>query len=331
MVALVLTLVMATRADVTGHALATYTFQDVLHMRARAALDWLHGQQQEDGSFGSALTTADAVTVIALVGDDPDSPAWTRNKSALAALAERVPDLVQSNDGGAIAKAIRAVVAAGRDPRAFGGYDLIAELNKVYNPATGRYHSGNNFRQALAIEALAMAGERVPAQAIAALLSEQRSDGGWGWPQGGTQSDTDTTGLTLEALSLAGIPSSAPQVRRAIAYLRATQKPGGGWAMSQGETYMVNANSTALALRGLLAMGENPRRPPYTGRNPDGTWRDALGALLMFQENTGAFRWTEQYAGTYFLATFDAIPVLVLPWPENTVLSHRTYAPVVEK
>ncbi len=312
-------------------ALPAYTFQDVLGMRARDALEWLHSQQQADGTFGGAVTTADAVAVIALVGEDPASPRWTTGKSALAALADQTADLVDSQDAGHIAKGVRAVAVAGRNPRAFAGYDLIAELNKVYDPTTGRYHSGNNFRQALAIEALALAGEPVPALAIATLLGDQHSDGGWGWPVGGAESDVDTTGLVLEALSLVGISRGEPHVQRAIAYLRAAQKSDGGWAMREGETYMENADSTALALRGLLAMGENPRRGPYTRRNPDGTWRDALGALLAFQEPSGAFRWTTQYPGTLYLSTFDAIPVLVRPWPENPVLVPRAYVPVAVK
>ncbi len=330
-VVLVGVLVMAARADVASHALAVYTFQDVLRMRAEDALNWLRDQQQADGSFGDAVTTADAVAVIALAGEDPGGPRWTRDRSALTALSALVPDLVRSNDGGTIAKAVRAVALAGRNPRSFAGYDLVAELNRLYDPATGRYHPGSNFRQALAVEALALAGEPVPASAIAALLSEQRAGGGWGWPKGGNQSDTDTTGLVLEALSLVGVGPTTPHVQRAVAYLRGVQKSNGGWAMREGETYMVNANSTALALRGLLAMGENPRGAPYTGRNVDGTWRDALGALLALQENTGAFRWTERYAGTRFLSTFDAIPVLVRPWPENPVLHYRTHVPTVEK
>ncbi len=323
--ALMVVLVMAARADTPPRTLAVYTFQDVLRARAQDALTWLRGQQKPDGTFGSALTTADAVAVIALAGEDPASPRWTTGKSALAALADQTPELVNSGDAGAIAKALRAVALAGRNSRSFAGYDLVAELNKVYDPATGRYHSGNNFRQALAIEALALAGEPVPALAIATLLGDQHSDGGWGWPVGGTQSDVDTTGLALEALSLVGITRGEPHVQRAIAYLQAVQKAEGGWAMREGKTYLVNANSTALALRGLLAMGVNPRRAPYTRRNGDGTWRDALGALLAFQEPSGAFRWTAQYPGTRFLSTFDAIPALVRPWPENSVLSHRAF------
>ena len=44
--------------------------------------------------------------------------------------------------------------AAGRNPRSFGGKDLIAIIEAAYDPLTGRYHPTFLFRHTLAIEAL---------------------------------------------------------------------------------------------------------------------------------------------------------------------------------
>ncbi len=325
----VFTLAVSSRVRAARAQPTTATARQV---RAAAALAWLHTQQQEDGSFGTAWgVTADAVYVIGryvqaygVPEEAPDSPRWTRNgRSALDALAAQTPAIVASGDGGQIAKVLRAVVAAGKDPRQFAGYDLVAALQAAYDPDTGRYHPTNNFRHALAVEALALAGEPVPDAAIRALFTEQRSNGGWGWPYGGTAVDVDTTGLALEALDLAGVPDDDPRIRAAVAYLQTTQDAGGGWAFHPD--YPPNCNSTAYALRGLIASGEDPTRPPYTARNPDGTWRNAPAALLSFQDADGGFRWTARAAGTRVLSTSDALIALSIPWPGDHPLSRSLY------
>ncbi len=308
------------------------TTADARRVRAQEALSWMRGQQQADGSFGSAWgVTADAVYVIGLyvrtygdVREDPGGPRWTRNgRSALDALADMAANVVQSGDAGYIAKVLRAVAVNGRNPRAFGGVDLVAALWNTYDAASGRFHAGNNFRQALALQALHLAGEPVPARAVQSLLDDQRPNGGWGWPYRGTSVDVDTTGLVLETLGLLGVSASDPHVRAAVAYLQRVQNEDGAWGMDAGQ--VSNANSTALALRGLLAVGENVRQPPYTGPLPDGRWKDAFAALLRFQAPDGGFRWTERWAGTRMLATTDALPALLTSWPGDRPLNRRVH------
>ena len=85
------------------------------------AIAWLHTQQLADGSFGnatwgSASVTADVVYALALAGEDPGGPAWTKGrKSALDALAALTPDYIASGDAGQAGKVARAVAAAGRN------------------------------------------------------------------------------------------------------------------------------------------------------------------------------------------------------------------------
>lgn len=314
------------------------TTQDARRARVEAALAWLHTQQQPDGSFGTAWgITADVVYVIGLYAQTYNVPAehpaglhWTRNgRSALDALAETAAQVVASGDAGYIAKVTRAAVMAGADPRNFGGVDLIAALRGTYDATTGRFHSGNNFRQALAIQALYLAGEPIPPLAIQSLLNDQRPNGGWGWPYQGEAVDVDTTGLVVATLVLAGVSPTDLRLQRALAYLRSTQNSDGGWGMDKGR--LSNANSTALALLGLIALRENPQAPPYTGYTNQGQWRDPLSALLRFQAPDGGFRWTETYPGTRVLATTDALPVLMLPWPGDHPLTLRTYLPNVQQ
>ena len=304
--------------------------RDARLIRVDEALDWLVTQQEDDGSFGhSPSLTADVVFVLALTGENPDEDPWVRNgHSALEALAAYTPQIVASGKAGAIAKVLRAVSLTEADQRHFAGYDLVAELMKKYNSVTGRFDPSSNFSQALAIQALVTAGETPPAKAILALIQEQHNDGGWGWQAGGTTSDVDTTGLILETFGAIGVPPTVYRFQEAIAYLQARQQPDGGWGMNAQHPES-NCNSTALAMRGLVWIGANVRTLPWTGPNPDGSWRDPLGRLMQFQAPDGGFRWQDDIDGTRVLATTDAIPALFLPWNGDAPLSVQYFIPAV--
>ncbi len=302
------------------------TFQDALRVRAGQALEWLHTQQAADGSFGASWgQTADVVFVLSLAGENPGGSRWQRNgMSALDALASQTPDVIARGNGGEIGKVLRAVATSGADVHHFAGYDLVQELKQTYDPTSGRFQKANNFGQAVAIQAWIAAGGIPPANAILSLLADQRPNGGWGWPYQGTGTDVDTTGVILETLALAGIPIGDSHVQRALKFLQTMQLPDGGWRSRSVETFD-NCNSTGLALRALLRYGVNPRRPPWSGYNSDGRWRDPLGRLLQFQQMDGGFRWRDDIAGTRVLSTTDALPALILSWPENPPLTRHLY------
>jgi len=284
------------------------------------ALAWLHTQQEEDGRFGRSRTvqdapaTADVVLAIALAGENPGSAAWSRGgRSALAALAELAPGYVGS-DAGKAGKVVRAIVAAGADPRAFGGTDYIAIIQKAYGPATGLYHPDSLFRHLLAVQGMAAAGVSVPPGAIQAILASQGDDGGWGWVVPVTRTlraDVDTTGRALTALVSVGVPLTSTAILRATAYLAQQQRADAGWG-GQGSEGQTNSNSTALALQGLLAAGKNPEAPPWTrgAATP-------VTALLALQEPSGAFAYSATQAESRLLATTDALHALALPFPAS--------------
>jgi hypothetical protein len=280
------------------------------------ALMWLHTQQCGDGSFGfrrpdgtctpSASATADAVYVLALVGENPDGAAWTvGGKSALDALAELAPGYVFA-DAGQAGKVARAVALTGGDPRAFGGLDLIATINAAYDPATGRYHPNYLYRHTLAVEALLRAHEPVPDAALKALLAAQLNDGGWFWSFTGTQSDVDTTGRVMHLLGgVAGV--AAPDAYdRAASFLERIQTDGGGWNTGY-ISGPPNGNSTALAVGGLWATGFDPQAPRFE-KNGHG----ALDTLLTFQESGGAFVYIRQpgQEEVRLMATLDVLAAL---------------------
>jgi len=287
------------------------------------AVAWLHTQQLADGSFGSttwgsASVTADVVYVLALAGEDPGGPAWTVNgHSALDALAALTPGYIASGDAGQAGKVARAVAVAGRDPRNFAGTDVLRVIERAYDPATGRYHPTLLFRHTIAVEALLRAGEPVSAAAINALFGAQLPNGGWFWAfvessqvdPALDQSDVDATGRGLQLLAQHAGLRCAHAYGRATAYLAAGQLTSGGWGVRAGQD-PENANSTALAIAGLRAIGQDPDAAPF--RNSGMT---ATTALLRYQEPSGAFVYIQQPGReeSRVMATVDALVALLQP------------------
>jgi hypothetical protein len=194
---------------------------------------------------------------------------------------------------GAAAKVALAAVAAGADPRCFGGVDLVGRIRGGY--ADGAY-GASIWDDALSILALSGADEPVPPAAVR-FLARARGAGGWGFAlTGGAADDADSTGLALMALRAAGRPAGDPAVRGGSAWLLGEQLPGAGWSGAAGTS--TDANSTGLALLGLRSAG---RRAPAT----------ATTALRALQEPDGSFSATATAPGSRLLATVQAVPALL--------------------
>ena len=293
------------------------------------ALEWLHAQQRSDGSFGiggqgSPAMTADVVYTLALIGEDPAGPHWSVNgRSALGALeALAVP--YANRDAGQAGKVARAVASAGGNPRSFAGLDLIQVIQAAYDPSTGRYHPQLLYRHTLAIEGLLRSGQPVPERALEALLSAQLSDGGWFWSFDGVASDVDSTGRVLQVLAAHAGISCVPRLYRGVDFLATAQLEDGGWGVySQQEPG--NANSTALAIAGLKAVGADPASARF--RKGQLTPEEALQA---FQELAGSFVYTllPGYEESRLLATLDALNAFGQPLRQASLCTPR-YLPVL--
>jgi hypothetical protein len=291
------------------------------------AIDWLHAQQLPDGGFGQHLAggayrstpgaTADVVYVLALLGEQPAGPRWSVDgHSSLDALAKLVPGYVNT-DAGQAGKVASAVALSGLNPRSFAGIDLVKIIQDSYDPTTGRYHPLYEFRHTLAIEGLLRSGVQVPPAALEALFRAQLPDGGWFWSFDGKQSDVDTTGRVLQVLAGIAGQQNAAAYARAADFLAGTQLADGGWNIGYQDG-AANANSTAMAVGGLLAAGFDPQSARFRRSIPNsanvggGTDRDALDALLGFQEWSGAFAYIRQpgQEEVRLLATTDALSAL---------------------
>jgi len=141
--------------------------------RADAGAAYLATQQKPNGSipaFSPIGSTADGV--LAFIASGAASPS---RKAALGYLRTQV-QRGNVNTVGLVAKVVQAVAAAGKDPRSFGGQDLVRWLRSRIKDS-GKIGAATVFDQSLAILAIEAAGTPMPyAQAAAAAAENARSD-----------------------------------------------------------------------------------------------------------------------------------------------------------
>lgn len=182
----------------------------------------------------------------------------------LTRLKAQAPDYATSP--GAAAKVALAVMAVGQDPTNFAGLDLLKVINDGLAANPGAGYATN---QALAVMALARAGEPVPNAVVQHIVANQLADGSWGW---GTNADPDTTGLMIAALAI--IPcdhalraEAQAALTKARAWVVANEKAPGYW-----QAYSA-VNTTSMVAQGLLTDGQDIARVQTwlsTQQNEDG-------------------------------------------------------------
>nr|WP_202548991.1 prenyltransferase/squalene oxidase repeat-containing protein [Streptomyces sp. SID8352] len=189
--------------------------------------------------------------------------------------------------GGSLGKTALLAETVGRDPRHFGGQDLVAALGRSVcaGPSTapdrscaakGAYtYTPSVFGQSLAVMAQLRAGETGAArEPLAYLTALQRDDGAWPSLVPATDdSDVDSTAIAAMALSLADGSGADRAVDRALAWIASQQLPDGGFPGAAGNS----VNSAALAVQGLSLdasayTGEIARARAFLAsqQNPDG-------------------------------------------------------------
>lgn len=287
-----------------------------------AAAQWLVEQHQnEDGGYTSFSTgaeaapsdvggTADAILGLASTGYNVAAPYPGRAQSPVDFLLDNAADVAAyaSQSGGPNGKLILALTAAGQDPRDFGGYDFTISLTQHLSP-TGQFNVVSPYEQGLAMLAFDALNEPAPAEAVAWLLSVQAQDGdlAGSWDDGfGTMGNVDATAMAIMALVAVGDETHEDAVSAARDFLMAQQLESGGWGYAP--ELPESANSTALAVQALSALGED-------FYSADGEWAvdgvSPLAALLAWQSESGALQadFGEGPADDFF-TTVQALPAL---------------------
>jgi prenyltransferase beta subunit len=139
--------------------------------------------------------------------------------------------------------------AAGRDPRRFGGRNLLSAVLR-HRRSDGSFDGYVSYT-AFAIFALrrSHASPKTVARAARWIERHQNPDGGFNVGGRGA-SGIDDTASAVQALKLAGRTAAA---RRGARFLAAQQQSSGGFPLVRNAA--ANAQSTAYAVQALVAVG----------------------------------------------------------------------------
>jgi hypothetical protein len=285
-------------------------------VRARRGVSYLASNQLPDGSipaFSSVGSTADAVSAfVAAQGGRP----WMNR--AIEFLREQTI-AGNVNTVGLRAKVVMALVAGSRNPRNFGGHNLVTEIRSSLGP-DGRYGGEAVLDDALAVLAIRAAGGPQPASVSTWLLNAQCPDGGWAYdepydpvtddahchsgPSDFFDSDSNTTSYAVQALVAIGRTGWAADP---FGFFDTVRDPGhGGWSYS-ASFVDTDTNSTSLVIQAFVAGGV----PVPAGGV------EALRALQRPGCGGWAYSWNGSAPGPADIgATIAAVPaILLVPLP----------------
>jgi prenyltransferase beta subunit len=283
---------------------------------AQAALDYMRPFQQANGSYNNNVGGTIEAT-FAIAAANADTTAWATEGGASINDFLTAQGLTYATGAAQTGKLALGVATAGMDPRDFVGADLVLSLTTYYSPTTGAF-GVTNWDQSLAMLGWRAAGEGIPLTATNQLRSRVNTDGGWGYAPG-SDSDTDSTSLVLEALVAGGEPLTSTAIINGLGYLEDVQEADGGFPYQPN--FGSNTNSTGYGLQGIIAGGADPLTLPYTisGTSP-------ISYLLDMQTDEGGFAFVDVNDGPDLFATVQTIPGLVgkpFPYLSNAVAERK--------
>ena len=264
------------------------------------AINWLAGQKQTNGSYGSPSSTAEVVTAF---GANRQATKFGGVGYLLATGANA------SDNDPALSAKLAIGLSAVESCWPNGGLTPT----DYYSATTGAYgfkSLGSAGRQAWAILGAKAISNSVPTPAIDLLKSKfvdhaGSGGGGWEWEDiSAFPPDTNTTALAVQALVATGESvTSSTEISKALLYFKAAQNADGGFSYDPDVSAPTSdVNSTAYIVQALIAAGEDPLSSPWTisGTNP-------VSYLLSKQLPDGRF----QGSNSDQLSTQQAIPALL--------------------
>ena len=270
----------------------------------KLAVGYIQSQQAADGGYlgfsGTSDPGATADTVLALVA--AGKVGVVVDVSAAVAYLTANGQAYALTGPGQAAKLVLAVSTAGANPRDIGGFDAVATIVAGQDRESGVFGTGV-YDHCLAMLALVQAGEPFanPEQTFEALRARQIPDGSWSFDGTATAGagDSNTTGICVQALVAAGMAED-DMVPDGVDYLRSIQLPQ-GFPFQPGSGAVADANSTGLVIQALIAVGEDPNSE---------AWQHVGRSLLLFQNPSGAFRYTMEPPDDNLFATVQAVPAV---------------------
>ena len=256
--------------------------------------------------------------------------AWTTMAKAAASQSNISSDHllnISGNNANDYSSAILAITAINQGPRVFGPSDYVAKLESFWD-GTQLGDQGLLNDDIFGLLALISAGEPALNPIVAGIksyiMSEQNSDGGWGWsPAAG--SDSNMTSASIMALISAGVSNADPVIQKATDFLKTMQNQDGGFKYDASDFSKVSdAASDSWAISAIYAIGQNPSQwTKGTG--------DPLTHLKSLQDSAGGFFHHQQQGDqeTSFTPTETAYAVIALEgkfFPLNIVAPTQNFS-----
>jgi Squalene-hopene cyclase C-terminal domain/Prenyltransferase and squalene oxidase repeat len=262
---------------------------------ARAA-GWLASVQNSDGGWGSSADSGSSPSITGWVMLGLESAG--RNPLDVSRGGKTPVDYLRSTVGeiessGDYARTILALEGAGVDTHSFAGRNLVSALAK--RRGTNGSWEGWPGTTAYAVLALRAAGDTGDLdKSLSWLAKVQNSDGGWG-DEAGKPSTPDNTGAVMQAMR------SSKVSQQGLDFLRGAQLSSGGFAL--GSSGPANAQSTAWAAQGMIAIGTDPSSISRGGNS-------ALVYLLARQASDGHFEYSSSSDQTPVWVTGQVLPAV---------------------
>ena len=275
------------------------------------ALNYLSQAQQSNGSIGGFSVDAWVVMAIAAAGQDPDT--WTAGGNSIVDyLRDNAGVNLDANKATDWERSILAIVAAGKNPRSFGGINYVDTLLAFYDDDSSQIGDdtllNDDFWGILALVAIGESQTIIQASKDF-IISNQNSDGGWGWTVGG-DSDADNTAAAVSALIAAGVSPGSQTIVNALTYLKSQQQNNGGF-VSEGVT---NSAVDAWVINAIADAGQSPVGDEWkeSGNNP-------IGHLLSLQDTDGFFNYTAGVESQpVWMTAYAVIALMGKSWPKDT-------------
>lgn len=287
--------------------------------RLESTVRFLQDAQNPDGGFGGDLggesnQDFSAWVAFALAADsiNPQDQATTGGVDAYTYLTTHAAGALRQElckpiiCTTSLERELLVADAAGTSPHDYGGIDLSNELLARKLPdgsfpfVPGGHGEIND--TIYAILSLSLVQEPAAQSAVKAatewLIAAQKPDGSWSAQNSKTEAgEVDMTGAALQALGAPGQPLARESQQKALKYLREAQEPDGGFPERPGEGES-NVASTAWAVQGLWAAGENPEEWVK------GSGREPLDYMESLQQPNGHIRYRarEELNGVWMTA-----------------------------
>jgi len=255
---------------------------------------YLASRLTKSGGFaepgGSASVSLTQWTVMALRAADRDPSRMKRagGKTPTAFLAKRAKTW---DDAYALERGILAVVALGKNPRSFGGVDLVKRLRAkiASNGRIGKY-ANSTYWGVLALKA---ARSSIPVKSLNFIRSRQRANGGYAYSSAAAPDSNDTAAAVM-ALRAGGIPCSWRAVDKAYDFMKSLQRSDGGYAL--GGTSGSDSQSTGWVMQARIKCGLGNTR--------------ALAYLRARQRPSGLFEYRAGLVQTPVWVTAQVVPAI---------------------